>query len=54
VTHEADIAAYARRVVQVRDGLILTDTPHDSPVRVSSHLASVGAAVTPAESGGVG
>jgi putative ABC transport system ATP-binding protein len=26
VTHEADIAGYARRVVQVRDGLILADS----------------------------
>jgi putative ABC transport system ATP-binding protein len=25
VTHEADIADYARRIVRVRDGLILSD-----------------------------
>jgi putative ABC transport system ATP-binding protein len=27
ITHEADIAAYARRVIMMRDGLILSDRP---------------------------
>jgi ABC-type lipoprotein export system ATPase subunit len=27
VTHEAEIAAYADRVVRFRDGLVLSDTP---------------------------
>jgi putative ABC transport system ATP-binding protein len=29
VTHETEIAGYTRRVVQMRDGLILSDTPVD-------------------------
>jgi ABC-type lipoprotein export system ATPase subunit len=53
VTHEADIAAYARRVVQVRDGLILADAPRERAPTGAPHLASVSATVTPAESGGV-
>jgi putative ABC transport system ATP-binding protein len=36
VTHEADIAAYARRVVQVRDGLILSDASQDGRAAVVS------------------
>ncbi|MHB8572765.1 MAG: ABC transporter ATP-binding protein [Candidatus Dormibacteria bacterium] len=31
ITHEADIAAYASRVVRVRDGLIVEDTPTPHP-----------------------
>jgi putative ABC transport system ATP-binding protein len=53
VTHETDIAAYARREVQVRDGLILADTPHHRSVRVSADLTGVAATITPAEHGGV-
>jgi probable phosphoglycerate mutase len=42
VSHEADVAAYARRVVLFRDGHIVSDTPQQPrPVR---------AAATPAES----
>jgi putative ABC transport system ATP-binding protein len=33
VTHEEEIAAYAKRVVRLRDGLIETDTPNPSPKR---------------------
>ncbi|MBI5637116.1 MAG: ABC transporter ATP-binding protein [Nitrospinae bacterium] len=29
VTHEADIAAYSRRIIRVRDGLIVTDEPRE-------------------------
>jgi putative ABC transport system ATP-binding protein len=39
VTHENDIAAWARRVVRMRDGLIESDTRNDRPkeVRVTAH-----------------
>jgi putative ABC transport system ATP-binding protein len=39
VTHEADIAAYARRVVRMRDGQVLSDTANDPP-RVERQPAS--------------
>ena len=39
VTHEPDIAAYARRVVTLRDGLILEDKLQE-PVRASPAIAS--------------
>ena len=32
VTHEGDIAKYARRVVVLRDGEVLSDAPSQSPV----------------------
>jgi putative ABC transport system ATP-binding protein len=32
VTHEADIAAYARRVVRMRDGQVLSDIVNDLPI----------------------
>jgi len=32
VTHENDIAKYARRVVVLKDGEVLSDTPSQSPV----------------------
>ena len=31
VTHERDIAQYAKRIVQMKDGLIVRDTPVDHP-----------------------
>jgi len=31
VTHERDIAAYAHRVVELQDGLIISDTPNSHP-----------------------
>ncbi len=34
VTHEPDIAAHARRVIHVRDGVIAEDAPHAAPVAV--------------------
>ncbi len=33
VTHEVDIAAYAKRVVRLRDGLIESDSENNSPVK---------------------
>jgi putative ABC transport system ATP-binding protein len=30
VTHEAEMAGYARRIVTVRDGLIASDVRHDA------------------------
>ena len=36
VTHEPDIAAHARRVVRVRDGLIESDTINEQPVSALS------------------
>ncbi|HXT37638.1 MAG TPA: ABC transporter ATP-binding protein [Chloroflexota bacterium] len=41
VTHEADIAAYARRVVRMRDGQVLSDTMNDLPVP-TAELATAG------------
>jgi putative ABC transport system ATP-binding protein len=34
VTHEHDIAAHARRVVSIRDGLIASDEPVERPALV--------------------
>ena len=31
VTHEEDIAAYAHRVIRLRDGVIESDTKQDRP-----------------------
>jgi putative ABC transport system ATP-binding protein len=38
VTHEPDIAAHARRIIQVRDGMILSDIVNDSPLRAQDEL----------------
>jgi len=40
VTHEADIAAYASRVITLRDGLIIEDRVQE-PVKAVSHLEHV-------------
>jgi len=40
VTHEADIAAYARRVVRMRDGQVLSDTLNDAPVPARGLVAA--------------
>jgi putative ABC transport system ATP-binding protein len=39
VTHEADVACYAGRVVELRDGLILRDEPMPERRRASDDLA---------------
>jgi putative ABC transport system ATP-binding protein len=41
VTHEADIAAYARRIVEVRDGRILRDEPLANRRRAAQDLAAL-------------
>src|SRR6266567_4119362 len=38
VTHEPDIAAHARRLIQVRDGMIVSDLINDSPLRAQDEL----------------
>ncbi len=37
VTHEADIAAHARRSVHLRDGVVESDKPNESPTAPSVH-----------------
>jgi putative ABC transport system ATP-binding protein len=39
VTHERDIAGYAHRVVEVKDGLIISDTPNENPVQFNGERA---------------
>jgi putative ABC transport system ATP-binding protein len=57
VTHEADIAAYASRVITLRDGLIIDDR-QQTPISAASALAAVSAPgaphapAAPAESAG--
>ena len=48
VTHENDIAAWARRVVRMRDGHIESDERNETPVTQSSHDPAAG---RPARSG---
>lgn len=40
VTHEHDVAAFARRVIHFRDGRIVEDRPVEEPARASALLAS--------------
>jgi hypothetical protein len=44
VTHEDDIAACAKRIIKMRDGLIIDDSP--SPRMVALQAALVGTAPT--------
>lgn len=39
VTHEEDIAKYARRIIRLRDGLIESDIYNDNPIRVNAQNA---------------
>ena len=41
VTHEADIAAFASRIITFRDGEIISDTPH-APEQAAAKLAKAG------------
>jgi putative ABC transport system ATP-binding protein len=36
VTHETEIAAYTRRVVQLRDGRVVSDAPPEGAARPTS------------------
>ena len=52
VTHEPDIAAHARRIVVLRDGLISTDERRDNFVNrlgIAGHNALAAAAATAAK-----
>jgi putative ABC transport system ATP-binding protein len=40
VTHEADVACYARRVVELRDGRVIRDEVHAAPRRAAADLAA--------------
>ncbi|HEX8997188.1 MAG TPA: ABC transporter ATP-binding protein [Ktedonobacterales bacterium] len=46
VTHEADIAAYARRQVIFRDGVIIRDEPNHAPRQADTELASLAASAS--------
>ena len=46
VTHENDIAAWARREIRMRDGHIESDVRNSHP-RGLSHLAAIGLAPAP-------
>jgi putative ABC transport system ATP-binding protein len=39
VTHEPDVAAFARRVIAFRDGRVVDDHPVASPRRAADQLA---------------
>jgi putative ABC transport system ATP-binding protein len=41
VTHEPDIAAYCGRIVSFQDGLVVDDTPNESPKRAAETLATL-------------
>jgi putative ABC transport system ATP-binding protein len=44
VTHEPDVARYAKRIVEVRDGRIVRDHPVDNRRRAAMDLQQLGAA----------
>ena len=52
VTHEADIAAYASRVITLRDGLIIEDRKQ-APISAEAALAAAGPAPGPAAAAAV-
>jgi putative ABC transport system ATP-binding protein len=41
VTHDPDIAAYCGRIVRFQDGLVVDDTPNESPKRAAELLATL-------------
>jgi len=48
VTHEADVARHAKRIIRMRDGKVFSDLPTDEDVRLNpaAGIASAGAAFT--------
>jgi putative ABC transport system ATP-binding protein len=49
VTHEADIATYARRVIRFRDGHVVSDVRQDTPADAAAELAALSAIQEAAE-----
>lgn len=40
VTHDAEVAAYARRIVEIRDGRIVADRANPQPVRLAPQASA--------------
>jgi putative ABC transport system ATP-binding protein len=51
VTHEPEIAGHAGRIIQMRDGLILTDVRNEAPLDATHELARLGSAQAFARAG---